>query len=79
PDTRLLLDVSRMVWRRWRGQHPTGVDRACLAYAQHYRSRALAVVQRGGFTRVLDRERSMRLFDALIDHQADFACRVMPP
>lgn len=79
PDTRLLLDVSRMVWRRWRGQHPTGVDRACLAYAQHYRSRALAVVQRGGFTRVLDRERSMRLFDALIEHQADFARRVMPP
>ncbi len=35
-DARYLLDVSRMVWRRWAGMRPTGIDRLCLAWHQHY-------------------------------------------
>lgn len=31
-----LLDVSRMLWRRWAGTRPTGIDRICLAWHQHY-------------------------------------------
>ena len=31
-----LLDASRMVWRRWAGLRPTGIDRICLAWQQHY-------------------------------------------
>lgn len=35
-DARYLLDVSRMVWRRWAGMRPTGIDRICLAWHQQY-------------------------------------------
>ncbi|MBO9669748.1 MAG: glycosyltransferase family 4 protein [Sphingobium sp.] len=65
PD-RLLLDVSRLVWRAWAGKLPTGIDRTCLAYAHHFRDRAQAVVQRGPFTLVLPEEASERLFHLLL-------------
>ncbi|MCW2366808.1 glycosyltransferase involved in cell wall biosynthesis [Sphingobium sp. B7D2B] len=61
-----LLDVSRLVWRAWRGQLPTGIDRTCLAYVRHYRRDARAVVQRGNFTRILCADASRRLFDCLL-------------
>ena len=51
----------------WSGKLPTGIDRTCLAYLRQYRSRALAVVQRGGFTRVLNAARSAALFDLLLE------------
>ena len=70
PD--LLLDVSRLLWRAWRGQFPTGIDRACLAYVRRYRHQALAVVQRGGFTCVLDKRDSLALFDILRRRPEDF-------
>lgn len=63
----LLLDVTRLVWRAWRGGLPTGIDRTCLAYAAHYRDRALAVVQREGWTRVLSPKQSRELFSLLLD------------
>lgn len=62
----ILLDVSRLLWRAWRRQLPTGIDRACLAYVQHYRDEAFAVVQRGGFTYVLGKRASEDLFDLLL-------------
>jgi len=62
----MLFDISRMLWRARGGQHPTGIDRACLAYIAHYRENALAVVQRGGFTHVIGREASAELFDLLL-------------
>jgi glycosyltransferase involved in cell wall biosynthesis len=63
----ILLDVSRLVWRSWAGLLPTGIDRTCLAYVAHYRDRAQAVVQRGGFTRILSPALSRALFDTLLD------------
>jgi glycosyltransferase involved in cell wall biosynthesis len=62
----LLLDVSRLVWRVWRGALPTGIDRVCLAYLSHYRERALAVLQRKGAHVVLPAAQSDRLFDILL-------------
>lgn len=76
-DSLILLDVSRSVWRAWRGQLPTGIDRACLAYVRHYRRCASAVVQRGGIVRVLDLNDSRHLFDLLLDRRADFRRRLM--
>lgn len=70
--TPVLLDVSRLIWRAWRGQLPTGIDRACLAYVRHYGDRALAVVQRGGVTRVLDRRASAALFALLTARPASY-------
>lgn len=65
-DAPYLLDVTRLIWRRWRGRHPTGIDRVALAYLRHFGPRAQAVVQHDRFRRVLDRQASQRLF-ALLD------------
>lgn len=73
----LLLDVSRPVWRGWRGQFPTGVDRACLAYIRQYQHEALAVVQRGGFTYVPGRSISRALFRLLLERPDDFRQRLI--
>lgn len=64
-EREVLLDVSRLIWRLWRGRLPTGVDRVCLAYLDHYRSRSLAVVQRNGRYFVLTSRHSDQLFDLL--------------
>lgn len=43
-DAPLLLDASRLVWRRWSGTRATGIDRICLAWMEHYGPRAQAVI-----------------------------------
>lgn len=58
----MLLDVSRLVWRRWAGRLPTGIDRVCLAWLDHFADQARAVVQWRGRVRVLSRAQSVRLF-----------------
>lgn len=65
PSRDVLLDVTRLVWRVWAGRLPTGIDRVCLAYLQHYAPRALAVIQRGPLRLVLDPATSDRLFALL--------------
>jgi glycosyltransferase involved in cell wall biosynthesis len=61
----LLLDVTRLVWRVWSGRLPTGIDRVCLAYLEHYGPRALAVVQRQEMRLVLSAKHSAELFALL--------------
>lgn len=61
----LLLDVSRMVWRRWTHRLPTGIDRVCLAYGAHYAPRARAVLQWRGRAMVASWPASQRLFARL--------------
>lgn len=61
-----LLDVTRLIWRRWVGRLPTGIDRVCLAYLERYRDQSQAVIQRRGFRRILSEAASDRLFDALV-------------
>lgn len=65
PSDPILLDVSRLVWRRWAGHRPTGIDRVCLAWLDHFGPRAHAVVQWRGRVRVLHRMASLRLFALL--------------
>lgn len=62
-----LLDVSRLVWRVWRGGLPTGIDRVCLAYVEQFAARSQAVVQRGGYSFLLSPGHSDRLFELLRD------------
>lgn len=64
-EREFLIDVSRLVWRVWTGRHPTGIDRVCLAYLDHFGDRAQAVLQKNGFLRVLSPKRSDRLFTLL--------------
>jgi glycosyltransferase involved in cell wall biosynthesis len=63
---RYLVDVTRLIWRRWVGRLPTGIDRVCLAYLEQYRGDAQAVIQRRGFRRILPEDASDRLFELLL-------------
>jgi len=65
-DRDVLLDVSRLIWRVWRGGLATGIDRVCVAYLRHYAPRALAVVQRNGHQFIFSPQQSRRLFDVLL-------------
>lgn len=60
-----LIDVTRLVWRCWSGRLPTGIDRVCLAYLDHYGDRAQAVIQRRGMQWVFSPAASDRLFAAI--------------
>ncbi|NUT00765.1 MAG: glycosyltransferase family 4 protein [Sphingomonas sp.] len=71
-NARLLLDVTRLVWRRWVGRHPTGVDRVCLAYLDHYAPNAQAVVQHRRYRRILDESASAALFRLLAQPSDSF-------
>lgn len=73
----ILLDVSRLIWRLWRGRLPTGVDRVCLAYLHHYRRRSRAVVQRKGRYFVLNEGHSDWLFDLLASGPDGFRGRMV--
>lgn len=60
---RALIDVTRLVDRQ--GRRPTGIDRVCQAYVEHYGPRARAVIRRGHLDLVASPTRSRRLFDEL--------------
>ena len=60
-----LIDVSRLIWRAWRGRPATGIDRVCLAYLDRFGGRAQAIAQRKGLIRVLSPGHSDRLFRLL--------------
>ena len=49
-----LLDVSRLIWRAWTRRLPTGIDRVCLAYLEHYAPRSHALIQKGSLRIVLN-------------------------
>jgi glycosyltransferase involved in cell wall biosynthesis len=56
-----LLDVTRLVWRAWKGRRPTGIDRVCLAYLEQFGGRSLLVVRRNRFSFILSAKHSDRL------------------
>lgn len=64
-DEPVLIDVTRLISRSWTARQPTGIDRVCYAYLDHFRHRAFAVLQHRGVIRVLDRTHSDELFDLL--------------
>lgn len=72
----LALDVSRLIWRVSAARLPTGIDRVCLAYVEHYARRACAVVQYKGVFRLLSHRDSQQLFALLRDPPARFRMHV---
>ena len=60
-----LLDVSRLIWRAWTRRLPTGIDRVCLAYLDHYAARSHALIQKGSLRIVLNAKASDALFQLL--------------
>lgn len=73
----ILLDVTRLIAFRWSGGRPTGIDRVCIAYLEHYATRAHAVFQFRGFFRVLDARQSDRLFALLARRITNFRSRFL--
>jgi glycosyltransferase involved in cell wall biosynthesis len=65
-DAPLLLDVSRMVWRRWSGMRQTGIDRICRAWLEHYAPRAQAVIVHRRAKTILPERTSEALFRLLL-------------
>lgn len=66
-DAPYLLDVSRMVWRRWAGTKPTGIDRICLAWQQHYGPVSQATLFHRRGWHILPVSASQKLFE-LLEH-----------
>ncbi|RQV13678.1 glycosyltransferase family 1 protein [Burkholderia cenocepacia] len=62
----ICLDISRLLSRLADGLLPTGVDRVGLAYVEHYRPRARAILSELGYSKVLSRADSERAFDLLL-------------
>jgi glycosyltransferase involved in cell wall biosynthesis len=60
-----LLDVSRMVWRRWAGMRPTGIDRICLAWQDHFAPQSQATLFHKQGWHILPVTASQRLFRIL--------------
>ncbi|RNJ62779.1 MAG: glycosyltransferase family 1 protein [Porphyrobacter sp. IPPAS B-1204] len=61
----LLLDASRLVWRRWTGTRSTGIDRICLAWLEHYGTKAQAVIIHRSGQSILPFRTSQALFALL--------------
>ncbi len=72
-----LFDVTRLVSRSWTRRQSTGLDRVSYAYMERFGSRAHAVVQNKGISRILTRADSVRFFDMLSGSDANFRQRMI--
>ena len=70
---KILIDVTRLVYRRLKGKLPTGIDRVSLEYIRHYAApesrTARAVLSLGPFNAVLSAKDSAAVF-AAVDREA---------
>ena len=58
----VLIDVTRLLSRLWKGRLPTGVDRVGITYVEHYGPHARATIRLAGLNFVLPKRESDRLF-----------------
>jgi glycosyltransferase involved in cell wall biosynthesis len=65
----MLIDVTRLVHRKFRGRLPTGVDRVSLAYLERYGARSAALLRLAGRWLVLRQRESQPVFEALISRE----------
>ena len=63
----ILIDISRLLFRRFANRLPTGIDRVSLEYLRHYVATAHAVLSFKGLLVVLPRHESERLFRFLYE------------
>lgn len=61
----LLLDVTRLIWRRWEGVRATGIDRICDAWLAQYGPQSQAVIIQNRKQVILSVSASQALFKAL--------------
>jgi glycosyltransferase involved in cell wall biosynthesis len=72
-----LLDATRLIWRRWKGRLPTGIDRVALAYLDHFGPLSQAVIQHDRFRRILTPKASQELFELLRSPGEVFKARLL--
>lgn len=72
-----LFDATRLIWRRWVGRNPTGVDRVCLAYLRRFGERSQAVVQHKHYRGILGLKASQALFAILREPARSFRSRLV--
>ncbi len=72
----ILLDVTRLIACGWSGRQPTGIDRVCDAYLNHYRHRAHAAFQHRGVVRVLNETHSNEMFSLMAERDRSFKSRL---
>jgi glycosyltransferase involved in cell wall biosynthesis len=79
----LLLDVTRLVWRRWEGVRSTGIDRICDAWLKQFAPHSQAVIITKRRQVILPVTASQSLFAALAaplpanGSSASFRCRLI--
>jgi glycosyltransferase involved in cell wall biosynthesis len=66
----LLLDVTRLLYRRVTGTLPTGIDRVGLEYVRRFGPQAGAVLSLGPFSAILSPGDSARVFGVLLAPKA---------
>lgn len=76
-DAPYLFDVTRLVSRSWTRRQSTGLDRVSYAYMEQFGSRAHAVIQNKGISRIFTRADSLRFFDMLSGSDAKFRQQMM--
>jgi glycosyltransferase involved in cell wall biosynthesis len=64
---RILIDISRLLYRRLNRRLPTGIDRVSLEYLRHYMGRSRAVLSLGPFSAVLSEADSARAFRVFLN------------
>ena len=64
--SRILIDITRPLYRRLGARFPTGIDRVGLEYVRHYGPGARAVLSLGPLAAALSPSDSERAFDALL-------------
>ena len=69
----LLIDVTRLLGRRLRGRIPTGVDRVCIQYLRHFRSRSGLAIRVGSAFFCISAPHSDRLIAGLIESRGRLA------
>lgn len=62
-----IMDASRLVWRRWAGVRPTGIDRLCLAWQAHFAAGAQASLLHRRGRHILPMSASQALYQLLDD------------
>ena len=68
----LLIDVTRLLYRRMTGRLPTGIDRVGLEYIRHFGT-ARALLSWRGLSATLSRADSARMFELLLRPGTDVA------
>jgi glycosyltransferase involved in cell wall biosynthesis len=70
--SKILIDITRLVYRRLKGKLPTGIDRVSLEYISYYAHQSRAVLSLGPFSARLSQQDSTKIFAALADRTLPF-------